>query len=315
MFSGFRSYQTTHAKIHDCVFVDAGQRWAKGEPGLKGGITGGGIFVIWIADSEIFNNRFLDTKKKKNLHYYGIKGRQGKRVRIHHNSIETNFSIEFAHENDQDVEIDHNILLGCVSIPKHGGGSVPKGGKTFHIHHNYFTTSYAIEFPRNGAEINNNLFDFDVKKDGGNLISGFGGKASPGPASFHNNLVSNPGRGVMWIERAYDGMEIRNNHIIARTTAEPRTEGLFSFSGKSDFSTYVFRDNIVECEGTARPLFRNDESGKARIANNKLVNIGDTARYENPVEDRKPGLEAPLKFRCGVDEEMEVDGWEFKKPD
>ena len=148
MYCGFRSYQTEEARIHDCVFVDAGRRWQKGKPGLKGGITGGGIFVIWIKDSEIHNNRFLDTRAEKNLHYYGIKGRQGKRVRIHHNTIETNFSIEFAHENDEDVEIDHNVLLGCVSIPKQGGGSVPESGRTFHIHHNYFTTSYAIEFPQ-----------------------------------------------------------------------------------------------------------------------------------------------------------------------
>ncbi len=313
MYAGFRSYTTSEAKIHDCVFVDAGQRWDNGKPGLKGGVTGGGIFVIWIKDSEIYNNRFLDTKEEKHLHYYGIKGRQGKRVHIHHNTIETNFSIEFAHENDEDVEIDHNILLGCVSIPKGGGGPVPESGKSFHIHHNYFTTCYAIEFPRNGAEIDHNLFDFDGKDDGGNLISGFGGSASPGPASFHHNLVSNPGRGVVWIERGFNGMEIRNNHIIARTTPTPRTEGLFGFDGKSDFSTHMFRDNIIECIGQSRPLFRNDASGKAKIANNLLTNVSDTARYENPVEGRKPGLEEPLKFRCGVDGEMEVDGWKTRK--
>jgi len=314
MYAGFRSYTTSEAKIHDCVFVDAGQRWENGKPGVKGGITGGGIFVVWIKDSEIYNNRFLRTKTEPNLEFYGIKGRQGKGVRIHHNTIETNFSIEFAHENDEDVEIDHNILLGCVSIPKHSGGAVPESGKTFHIHHNYFTTSYAIEFQRNGAEIDHNLFDFDVKDDGGNLISGFGGEAAPGPASFHNNLVSNPGRGVVWIERAFNSMEIRNNHIIARTTPTPRTEGLFSFEGKSDFSKHVFRDNIVECIGTARPLFRNDESGKAMIENNLLTNVSDTGRYANPKTNRKPGPEAPLRFRCGVDGEMEVDGWEFRKP-
>ena len=313
MFAGFRSYTTSGAKIHDCVFVDAGQRWENGKPGVKGGITGGGIFVVWIKDSEIYNNRFLRTKTEPNLEFYGIKGRQGKGVRIHHNTIETNFSIEFAHENDEDVEIDHNILLGCVSIPKGGGGSVPESGKSFHIHHNYFTTSYAIEFPRNGAEIDHNLFDFDGKDDGGNLISGFGGNASPGPASFHNNLVSNPGRGVVWIERGFNGMEIRNNHIIARTTPTPRTEGLFGFDGKSDFSTHMFRDNIIECIGQSRPLFRNDASGKAKIANNLLTNVSDTARYGNPVEGRKPGLEEPLKFRCGVDGEMEVDGWKTRK--
>ncbi len=127
----------------------------------------------------------------------------GLTLKVHHNTIETNLSIEFAHENDEDVEIDRNILLGCVSITKHSGGALPENGKTFHIHHNYFTTSYVIEFPRNGAEIDHNLFDLRELEDGGNLISGFGGVASPGPAGFHNNLVSNPGRGVVWIERAH----------------------------------------------------------------------------------------------------------------
>ncbi len=312
MYTGFRSYTTRYAKIHDCEFIDAGQRWEKGKPGLKGGITGGGIFVVWIKDSEIFNNRFLDTKEEKHLHFYGIKAKQGKRVRIHHNTIETNFSIEFAHENDEDVEIDHNILLGTVSIPKYSGGAVPESGKTFHIHHNYFTTGYAIEFPRNGAEIDHNLFDFDAEKDGGNLISGFGGVACKGPAEFHNNLVSNPGRGVMWIERAFDGMVIRNNHIIARPTPTPRKEGLFGFESKTDFSTHVFKDNIVECVGIARPLFRNDESNKAKIENNLLTNISGTDNYANPETGAKQGLEAPLSFDCGMNSEMMVRGWEMK---
>ena len=36
-----------------------------------------------------------------------------------------------------------------------------------------------------------NLFDFDPKQDHGHLISAFGNVAAKGPASFHNNLVSN----------------------------------------------------------------------------------------------------------------------------
>ncbi len=315
MYAGFRGFRIAGAKIHDCAFVDAGQRWDKGKPGLKGGTTGGGIFAVWLSDSEIFNNRFLDTKKEKNLHFYGIKGRKGKNLRIQHNTIETNFAIEFAHENDENVEIHHNILRGAVSIPKQGGGTVPESGRSFHIHHNYSDQGYAIEFPRNGAEIDHNLFDCDVEKDGGNVIAGFGGKGrdAAGPAVFHNNLVSNPGRGVVWINNGINGMEIRNNHIIARTGPTPRTEGLFGFSKACDFRTHVFRDNVVECMGQARPLFRNDESGKAKIANNTLANVSDTGRYENPMGGGRPGLEAPLIFRCGVDGEMEVDGWVFRK--
>lgn len=117
MYSGIRRSSWKQVKIHDCTFVDAGQRWQKGQPGLKGGITGGGIFAIWIADSEIWKNRFLRTKTGPYEHYYGIKGSQGKSLKIHHNTTETNFSIEFPFEGDEDIEIAHNVLHGTVSIP------------------------------------------------------------------------------------------------------------------------------------------------------------------------------------------------------
>ena len=88
---------------------------------------------------------------------------------------------------------------------------------------------------------------------------------------------------------------------------------MFALGKTSDFATFVLRDNIVECMGTPRPLLRNEGMEKAKIANNKLVNVSDTARYENPAENRKPGLEEPLQFRCGVNGEMQVDGWDFRK--
>jgi hypothetical protein len=310
--SGIRTFSLKQSKIHDCEFMDAGGRWEKGQPGLKGGITGGAIFSIWMADTEIFNNRFTRTQMGKADEFYGIKGRQGKRVRIHHNTIEVNFSIEFPFENDEDVEIDHNVLHGTVSIPKHAGGPVPKSGKTFHIHHNWFRDTYSIEFVRNGVEISHNLFDFDVQKDHGNLISGFGKATAAGPASFHNNLVSNPGRGVIWINEVFNNLEIRNNHVIARTTATPRTEGLFGFNGAGDFKSVSIRDNVIECEGQARPLLRSKESTGATIANNRLMNVSDTDKYENPKAERPAGLEAPLRFECGVGGGFIVDGWQVK---
>lgn len=310
--SGIRTFSLKNSKIHDCEFVDAGGRWEKGQPGLKGGITAGAIFSIWMADTEIFNNRFTRTQKGPADEFYGIKGRQGKRVRIHHNTIEVNFSIEFPFENDEDVEIDHNVIHGTVSIPKHAGGPVPKSGRTFHIHHNWFRDTYSIEFVRNGVEISHNLFDFDVQRDHGNLISGFGKAAAPGPASFHNNLVSNPGRGVIWINEIFNNLEIRNNHVIARTTATPRKEGLFGFNGGGDFKTVTIRDNVIECEGQARPLLRSKESYGATIENNVLTNVGDVDRYANPKAGRPAGLEAPLTFACGVRGEFTIDGWQAR---
>jgi len=314
LYAGIRSYSWKGAKIHDCVFVDAGQRWQKGSPGIHGGITGGGIFAIWISDSEIWNNRFLRAKTAPHENYFGIKGRQGKRLHIHHNTIEVNFSIEFPFENDEDIEIAYNVLYGTVSIPKHGGGPVPASGRTFHLHHNLFKNSYAIEFVRNGVEIAYNLFDFDPARDHGNLISAFGKTRANGPASFHHNLVSNPGRGVIWINEPFANLDIHHNHIIARTTATPRTEGLFGFNKDSDFDTIRIADNLIECRGTARPLLRNNESARARIENNILLGISDIARYANPSTGQPVGLVEPLKFRCGVNGEVSVDGWRIGHP-
>jgi nitrous oxidase accessory protein len=262
-----------------------------------------------MADSEIWNNRFLRTKTAPHEHYYGIKGRQAKRCRIHHNTIEVNFSIEFPFENDEDVEIAHNICHGTISIPKHAGGPVPASGRTFHIHHNLFRDTYAIEFVRNGVEVDHNLFDFDPARDHGNLISGFGKAPASGPASFHHNLVSNPGRGVIWINEPFNQLDVHHNHIIARTTKTPRTEGLFGFHPACDFKTFRFTGNVIECIGPARPLLRNDASATATIGNNQLINISDTARYSNQRTDEPAGLGGPLKFRCGVNGEVSVQDW------
>jgi Right handed beta helix region len=314
MYCGIRSYSLKQSKIHDCTFMNVGSRWERGQLGLKGGITGGGIFCIWTQDTEIWNNRFLETRSTPHEHYYGIKGRQGKRLKIHHNTIEVNFSIEFPFENDEDIEISHNVLHGTVSIPKHAGGAVPASGRTFHIHHNLFKDSYSIEFVRNGVEIDHNLFDFDPAKDHGNLISGFGKAPAPGPASFHHNLVRHPGRGVIWINEPYSNLDIHHNHIRCATTKTPRTEGLFGFHKECDFKTIRITDNLIECEGTPRPFLRNDESATATIENNTLSGISDTNCYANKATGQPIGPGAPLKFQCGVNDEVSVDGWKVAGP-
>ncbi len=309
LWSGIRTFGMQHAKIHDCEFIDAGGRWDNGEPGVKGGITGGGIFACWMGDSEIFDNRFVRTQTGPADEFYGIKVRQGTRCHVHHNTIETNFSMEFPFENDEDNELDHNVCHGTISIPKYAGGVVPKSGRTFHIHHNWMKDSYSIEFVRNGVEIDHNLFDFDAKQDHGNLIAAFGDVAAKGPASFHNNLVSNPGRGVIWINEVFNHIEVRNNHIISRTTVTPRDEGLFGFNGGSDFATISIKDNLIECQGQARPLLRSPESYSALVENNTLTNVSDVPKLKNAKADRPVGLEQPLRFQCGVHGEFTVDGW------
>lgn len=242
-----------------------------------------------------------------------IYGWDNQNCHLHHNTFKVNFSIEFPFEGDEDMEIDHNICEGTISIPKYAGGSVPLSGRTFHIHHNWMRDSYSIEFVRNGVEIDHNLFDFDVKNDGGNLLSSFGSAPAKGPASFHNNLVNNPGRGVVWINEIFNHLEIRNNHIITRTSPTPRKDGLFGLNAGCDFKTISIQDNIIECQGQARPLLRSKESRSAMIRNNQFTNVSDADQYENPRTDARAGLEQPLKFECGKHGEFIVEGWEARR--
>jgi nitrous oxidase accessory protein len=145
------------------------------------------------------------------------------------------------------------------------------------------------------------------------LISGFGEVAAQGPAKFHNNLVSNPGRGVIWLNEALNNLEVRNNHIKCRTTATPRKDGLFGFNPKCDFRTISIKDNVIECRETPRPLLRCTESYGAVIENNALTNVADADKLRNPKANRVIGLEKPLKFECGANGEYTVDGWKVAR--
>ena len=220
LWSSVRLFNSSDAKIYDNVFIDAGGR-AQG----TSGITGGSIYATYLRESEIYNNDFSISKEHVG-NVFGIKGRQFTNTRIHHNTINMNFAIELPFENDQFVEIDHNFLGGLVSIPKHAGGAVPDNGFTFHIHHNYFTKSYALEWARNGVEVDHNVFNFSAVQDGGNLITNHGNQSVSGPTKFHNNLIINPGRGIVRSKGVQNNFSFYNNEIIASTTATPRVEGL-----------------------------------------------------------------------------------------
>ena len=301
IWSGVRTFRMADARIHEVDFLNAGGQF---------GVTGGALYLTWTGDSEIWNNRFT---KDDGENFYGIKGRQFNNVRIHHNTILMNFAIELPFENDKFVEIDHNVCDGAISIPKYAGGPVLEEGYSFHIHHNLMYRTYSLEWARNGAEVDHNLFDFDVEDDKGNLISDFGRVTSEGGTKFHNNLISNPGRGVIWTNSPYNNYSFYNNHVRANKTVTPRTDGLFGFSSNTDFSTIVIKDNIIECYDLNRPLLRNEESRQATIVNNTLVGISDTDDYANPQTDAKKGLLEPLRFTCGVDGEYTVDGWQATK--
>jgi nitrous oxidase accessory protein len=306
LWSSIRTWRMNDAKIHDNEFVDAGGKYS--------GRTGGALFMTWVKHSEFWNNRIYKTENCER-NFYGFKGKQGKHCRFHHNDVLVNFSFEFAHENDQYIEIDHNHFTGTISIPKWAGGPVPDGGYTYHIHHNWLQSSYQLEWARNGAEVDHNLFDFDVEKDKGNLISEFGQQASAGPTDFHDNLIKNPGRGLFWGRGAISNYSFYNNHVIANKTVTPREDGLFGFNTGSDFSTIVIKDNIFECHDLDRPLVRNEQSYGATIENNTFVGIADADKIDNPQTGDVKGPTEHLKFHVGVNDEYLVDGWTATKAD
>jgi hypothetical protein len=313
LWSGIRTYLMGGSSIHNSDFVNAGGRWNNGALATSGGVTGGAIYATYATGAEINDNTFTRTNTGAERNFYGIKGYQFRNSRLHHNTINVNFSIELPHMNDHYVEIDHNYILGTVSIPKFAGGSLPTGTNpyTFHIHHNYFRASYALEWARNGAIINSNLFDFSTSSDGGNLITNHDGSTtSNGWTRFHDNLIKNPGRGIYTSSGGvYNNLSFYNNHVIGNTTATPRTEGMFGLPTATDFSTITIRDNIFEFNGQSRPLFRNTASYASNIENNTLTNVSDSGNYSNPNTGALRGPTAPLNFVVGQDGEYTVNGW------
>jgi len=296
LWSSVRLFNVDYGKIHDNVLLNAG--------GKYGSETPGAIFVAWIKNSEIWNNHIYRTSGGL---FYGIKGRGETNCRVHNNTIEVDFSIEFPFETDQNVEIDHNALWATVSIPKSRGGNVFAGGYSFHIHHNWFKQSYSIEGPRNSLIVDHNLFDFATSWDDGNLLSCWPAGLASGPYEFHNNLIKNPGRGLCWIADGQNNVSWHNNHVIANKTHTPRTDGLFGILGSTNYSTVSIKDNIFECREIQRPLMR--QGFDAKIENNTLIGISDTSRYANPSTGAPRGPLEKLSFTCGVNGEFTVDDW------
>lgn len=305
-WSGVRTFVTDDLTIRDNTFVNAGREYA--------GTTGGAVYTSFVSNSSFYNNHIYKTDTWGS-NFFGFKGRGADNLRIHHNQVDVSFSVEFPFENDQFVEIDHNVLAGTISIPRFEGGPVPAGGYTFHVHHNWLRDSFALEFARNGVEVNNNYFTFSAERDGGNLVTDFDSRPVPGPALFHNNQILNPGRGLFDAAGAYSDFSFYNNHVIGNTTVTPRIEGLFGFGPGSDFGTIEVRDNIIDLAGNDRPLMKNSAGYSAVIENNTLTGVSDTNLYANPDTGATRGLLSPLSFTAGVNNAFVIDGWHIERAD
>jgi hypothetical protein len=319
-WSGIRAFVVSNVNISNNRFIDAGGQTVNSNGSF--GSTGGSMFIAYLSNAVIDNNRFSRSGTRPG-NVFGVKGREFRNVRITNNTIRTSFAIELPFENDYYVDIENNYLDGEVSVPKWAGGALPPGPDpyTFRIRNNYFTKSYSIEGPHNGMYVENNVFDFPIDSDYGNLMASFDpwseNPAAPGPLVFNNNIVINPGRGVFWSDVVWNNLTFANNHILANEiipSANP--EGLFSFRSFSpalggqitDFSTISLANNIVEVLGRPRALIRWPSGYAARIENNLLVNLTDSAAYPNPPTAAPRGPQTPLIFNVGVNGEFRVHG-------
>ncbi|MEM8828689.1 MAG: right-handed parallel beta-helix repeat-containing protein [Cyanobacteria bacterium P01_G01_bin.19] len=300
LWSGIRTFRMDNFQVRDSVFIDAGGRY--------GPVTGAALYMNWTKNSQFCHNRIFRSENSTH-NSFGFKGIKGTNLHFHHNDVRVNFSLEFPFENDRNIELDRNIFAGTVSIPKYKGGLVLEDELAYHIHHNWFQKSYALEWARNAVEVDHNLFDFEpTDDDRGNLITNHGAKSAPGFTLFHDNYIKNPGRGIFWSKGIYNGFHFYNNHVKANTLT--RSDGLFSFNPQSDFKTIEIKNNIIEnTADNPRPLMRDPESYAAIIENNTLINISDTSAYKNSQTGEPHGLLKPLSFEVGAYGEYTINNW------
>lgn len=333
-WSGLRLFSGDDVLIENNTFIDAGGQKLKangafeevidGEERVDAGedadaalgSTGGGVYATFMNDTTINNNHFERTSGRR-ANFYGVKGRKFVDSTISNNTILTNFAIELPFENDEGNVIRNNYLDGVVSLPKFAGGKdlddaetgAETGELAFDIRNNYFTRSYSLEWPRNDVRVANNVFEFDIRNDGGNLITSFEGEGSaPGDTEFHNNLIVNPGRGIL-AAREYNNFSFTNNLVIGNRGVSSREEAMFNFDDDVDFETIDIRDNVFELYYQERPLFSDEAEAASNVVNNTLIGISDTDRYTN---EQQPGvtqgLIEDLLFSVGVDGGFLVDG-------
>jgi hypothetical protein len=343
-WAGIRIFTVRDGIIANNTFVDAGSRFV---PTTGSPVTGAGVYLTNGTRTQIYNNRFsvivVDPENPRRA--YGIKGQQGTEVQIYNNTIETDFSIEFPFNVIRRFDIHNNRLAGRVSVPIRGGGNSPNdpgvpivAGDSCRIFQNYFVggPSDSVEGPRNGLLVDRNLFRFTVDEDNGNLLTQQAPNLEPleavpvaqGPSVFQNNLIENPGRGLLTAGAVQNGYSFSNNHVRMLSGAT-QAEGLFGFvrpaaatatmaaNPGTNLSTITIANNIFDVSGVSRPLLkrpagvtvfpnantimsRNNDLDIAGQPGNDAIEINDFPQdYLNPSTTETRGSVA-LNFNAGL---------------
>jgi hypothetical protein len=246
----------------------------------RGQHDGGAIRTRWIAKSRIHHNTLVSTEGRG----YGYKGGGHEDVRIDHNyfNVAGEFAIESAHENEFGVEIDHNYLNRCVSVPKSGQGADPgsRGYEfSFWIHDNLMTDSYAVEGPRNHLRLSHNYIR--IEKTGGRVYTQHGG-VNLGPVWIHNNVIENVDRAFVWKNKGRAENVFVYNNTVFCAEAGDRADALISAPADNPeknegIKNWVVKNNIfVAPASQPRKLYADAIASGVSATDNICVNISNT---------------------------------------
>ena len=255
-------------EVADCRFENASVEQA--------GHWGGLIRTRWLKDSRVHGCRILSDTGGG----YGYKGGGHEGVRFDHNVVDVSggFSIESPHENEFGLEIDHNRLSGCVSVPKGGQGADPteRGYEhSVHIHHNVLTDSYTVEGPRNHLRVDHNYIH--VEKPNGRIYTQHGG-VNRGPVLIDHNVVENVDRSFFYMNEGLAADVRLYNNTVVTADAGGRSGTVLNAWSAERMGTWDFRNNVVVCAWSRpRTLMpaKNGVPSKITATGNLLVNVTD----------------------------------------
>lgn len=252
---------------------------------------GGHLRSRYLKNAEIHNNRIIGRVGGG----YGYKAGGHTNARIHHNfiDIKNGFGIESAHENEYGVEIDHNWINHCISIPKGGQASDPntRGFEySFWIHHNFLSHSYTIEGPRNHLIFEKNYVN--VSSPNGRIYTHHGG-INNGPVIIRQNVIENVDRALIWMNNGLaENIYVYNNSIFC-ADAGNRTGTLLGTPRSERMNNWVFQNNLVVSAWSKPRAIATENPDiltKMKISNNLFLNS-----HQFPAEGNHSGIDPGVK--------------------
>ncbi len=248
-YSGAYIERGDNVIVRDCRFEESSSNARNGASRL------GNLMVLYLEDSEIYNNVFVADSSSG----YGYRGRGHTRCKVYNNDfrITNNFDIEVAHENEYGLEIYDNRLTNTLSLVKSGQQQDPSvEGESFSIkvYRNFSTSREFVEGSRGWMEICYNYVTSTNGKTSGRFYTDFGSIQDSGGTKIHHNVIENNQGEFIFIDGGGDGrindLEVYNNTVFFKNSGN---QGI-AWNGSDKTQTgWKFKNNaFVAASGAPR---------------------------------------------------------------